>query len=116
MAGEEAFAEYVESVLPRLVDVGASGAFMWCFADYHPDLWDRPPCDDGGAKHERHFGLVRPDGTLKPHAEVIRRFAATAPTVGAPVKTVTLDVTPDQYYDDPETCARRHYQTWKHPF
>jgi endo-1,4-beta-mannosidase len=115
MAGEEAFAEYVESVLPRLVDVGASGAFMWCFADYHPDLWDRPPCDDGGAKHERHFGLVRPDGSLKPHAEVIRRFAATAPTVGAPVKTVTLDVTPDQYYEDPETCARRHYQTWKHP-
>ena len=66
MAGEEAFAEYVGSVLPRLVDVGASGAFMWCFADYHPDLWDRPPCDDGGAKHERHFGLVRPDGSLKP--------------------------------------------------
>ena len=108
MAGEEAFAEYVGSVLPRLVDVGATGAFMWCFADYHPDLWDRPPCDDGGAKHERHFGLVRPDGSLKPHAEVIRRFAATAPTVEAPVKTVTLDVTPDQYYEDPEACARRH--------
>jgi endo-1,4-beta-mannosidase len=116
MAGEEAFAEYVGSVLPRLVDVGASGAFMWCFADYHPDLWDRPPCDDGGARHERHFGLVRPDGSLKPHAEVIRRFAATAPTVGPPVKTVTLDVTPDQYYEDPEASARRHYQTWKHPF
>ena len=110
MAGEEAFADYVESVLPRLVDVGASGAFMWCFADYHPELWDRPPCDDGGAKHERHFGLVRPDGSLKPHAEVIRRFAATAPTIRAPVKSVTLDVTPDQYYKDPEASARRHYQ------
>jgi endo-1,4-beta-mannosidase len=112
MAGEEAFADYVDLVLPRLVDVGASGAFMWCFADYHPDLWDRPPCDDGGAKHERHFGLVRPDGSLKPHAEVIRRFAATAPTVRAPVKTVTLDVTPDQYYADPEASARRLYQDW----
>ena len=115
MAGEEALADYVGSVLPRLVDVGASGAFMWCFADYHPDLWDRPPCDDGGAKHERHFGLVRPDGSLKPHADVIRRFAATAPTVAAPVKTVTLDVTPDEYYEDAVTHARRHYQTWKHP-
>ena len=112
MAGEAEFAEYVESVLPRLVDVGATGAFVWCFADYHPDLWDRPPCDEGGAKHERHFGLVRPDGGLKPHAEVIKKFAATAPTIRAPVKTVTLDMTPDQYYQDPEAWARRLYQAW----
>ena len=47
MAGEEAFAGYVESVLPRLIDVGSTGAFMWCFADYHPDLWDRPPLRRG---------------------------------------------------------------------
>jgi len=112
MAGEAELADYVEAVLPRLVDVGATGAFMWCFADYHPDLWDRPPCDDGGAKHERHFGLVRPDGSLKPHAGVIERFAATGPTIGAPVKTVTLDVTPDQYYLDPATHARKLYQGW----
>jgi len=112
MAGEEAFADYVEAVLPRLVDVGSTGAFMWCFADYHPDLWDRPPCDAGGAKHERHFGLVRPDGNLKPHAEVIKGFAATGPTVSAPVKTLTLDVTPDEYYLDPATHARRLYQQW----
>jgi endo-1,4-beta-mannosidase len=112
MAGEEAFAEYVKEVLPRLVDVGATGAFMWCFSDYHPDLWDRPPCDEGGAKHERHFGLVRPDGSLKPHAEVIRRFAATGPTVRAPVKTLTLDVTSDEYYLDPASHARRLYQDW----
>ena len=112
MAGEEAFAGYVESVLPRLTDVGSTGAFMWCFADYHPDLWDRPPCDEGGAKHERHFGLIRPDGSLKPHAEVIRRFAATEPTVRSPVKTLTLDVTPDEYYLDPAAHARRLYQQW----
>lgn len=112
MAGEEEFADYVESVLPRLVEVGATGALMWCFADYHPDLWDRPPCDDGGAKHERHFGLVRPDGGLKPHAEVLQRFAATAPTIRSPVKTVTLDVTPDEYYQDPAAHARRLYQDW----
>ena len=112
MAGEEELADYVESVLPRLVEVGATGALMWCFADYHPELWDRPPCDDGGAKHERHFGLVRPDGSLKPHAEGLRRFAASAPTIQSPVKTVTLDVTPDQYYLDPAAHARRLYQDW----
>jgi endo-1,4-beta-mannosidase len=112
MAGEEAFADYVYQVLPRLVEVGATGAFMWCFADYHPDLWDRPPCDEGGARHERHFGLVRPDGTIKPHADVIRRFAETSPTIGPAAKTVTLDITPDQYYLDPAFHARRLYETW----
>jgi len=43
---------------------------------------------------------------------VIERFAATGPTIGAPVKTVTLDVTPDQYYLDPATHARKLYQDW----
>ena len=110
MAGEEGFAEYVGRVLPRLVEVGSTGAFMWCFADYAEDLWDRPPCDSGGAKHERHFGLVRPDGSLKPHAEVIRRFAASGPRVQIPDKTVALDVTPAEYYEDPAGHARRLYQ------
>ena len=112
MAGEEAFAEYVAAVLPRLIEVGSTGAIMWCFADYDPELWDRPPCDEGGAKHERHFGVVRPDGSLKPHAEVIRSFAETGPTVSSPTKTLTLDVTPDQYYLDPDGNARRFYRDW----
>lgn len=110
MAGEERFAEYVRATLPRLVDVGATGAMLWCFADYATDLWDRPPCEETGAKHERHFGLVRPDGTLKPHADVIKEFSATYPSVSAPNRTVTLDVTPDEYYLDPEGHARRLYE------
>ncbi len=112
MAGEEAFAEYVGQVLPRLVEVGSPGAMLWCFADYAEDLWDRPPCDDGGAKHERHFGLVRPDGTPKPHVETMRRFAANSPTVTPPTKTVELDITPDEYYEAPADHARRLYRTF----
>jgi endo-1,4-beta-mannosidase len=112
MAGEEAFADYVGRTLPRLVDVGATGALLWCFADYAPELWDRPPCDPAGAKHERHFGLVRPDGTLKPHAEAVAAFAASQPTVRRPVKTVSLDVSPDEYYRDPATTARRLYDAF----
>ena len=96
MAGEDDFAAYVEQVLPRLIDVGSPGSMFWCFADYAEELWDRPPCDDNGAKHERHFGLIRPDGSIKPHVEVIRAFAATNPTVREPVRTVELDVTPDE--------------------
>jgi endo-1,4-beta-mannosidase len=109
MAGEAVFAAYVAEVLPRLVEVGATGAFLWCFADYAPELWDRPPCDEAGAKHERHFGLVRPDGSLKPHTEALKAFAATDPTIRDPVKTVALDVSPDDYYRDPAGHARRLY-------
>ena len=75
LLAEDDLAEYVEAVLPRLVEVGARGALLWCFADYEESLWNRPPLDR--ARHERFFGLVRPDGSLKPHAEVLRRFAAT---------------------------------------
>jgi endo-1,4-beta-mannosidase len=109
MAGEEVFAEYVAAVLPKLVEVGSPGAMLWCFADYVEELWDRPPCDPSGARHERHFGLIRPDGTVKPHAEVIRRFATTRPTVEPASRTLTLDVSPDEYYTDPAGHARRLY-------
>lgn len=79
MASEEAFAEYIRQVLPGLQAVGATGAMLWCFADYAEELWHLPPCSE--SRHERHFGLVRPDGTLKPHAEVVRQFAASQPKV-----------------------------------
>jgi endo-1,4-beta-mannosidase len=79
MASEDDFAEYISLVLPRIQEIGATGAFVWCFADYATDLWDLPPC--GESRHERHFGLVRPDGSLKPHAQVIKHFAATRPLV-----------------------------------
>lgn len=111
MASEDDLAAYVEAVLPRLVEVGATGAFVWCYADYAPELWDRPPCDE--ARHERFFGLVRPDGSLKPHAEVIRRFAASRPVVRTePSRRVHLDLSPDDYYADPIGNITRLYQRY----
>jgi len=99
MASEDALAAYLDAVLPRLVDVGATGAFLWCFADYAESLWEKPPCKE--SKHERFFGLVRPDGSVKPHADVIKRFAERKPTVQPAKRTLTLAVTPDEYYADP---------------
>jgi endo-1,4-beta-mannosidase len=111
MASEEDLAQYVEAVLPRLLDVGATGSFMWCYADYSSDLWNRPPCDE--ARHERFFGLVRPEGSLKPHAEVIRRFAATKPVVNPqPARVVTLDISADEYYANPEAQITRLYHDY----
>jgi endo-1,4-beta-mannosidase len=99
MLGEEVLAEHMAEVLPRLVEVGATGAMVWCFADYHESLWDRPPCD--AHRHERHFGLVRPDGSLKPHAEVLRAFAVSRPRIRQPSPRASLVVDGDAYYADP---------------
>ncbi|NJL54994.1 cellulase family glycosylhydrolase [bacterium] len=112
MASEQALADYIEATLPKLLEVGSTGSVFWCFADYAKELWDKPPCDPHGATHERHFGLVRPDGSLKPHAEVIRKFAATRPTVQAATRTVTLDITPDEFYENPSAHAARLYKDY----
>jgi endo-1,4-beta-mannosidase len=111
LAAEEELAAYVETVLSNLVRTGATGAMLWCFADYDRALWDQPPCDT--ARHERFFGLLRPDGTLKPHAEAVRRFAATSPTVAAapPWAAFTDDrdepLTEAVFYEDPTGHVRR---------
>jgi len=99
MASEEDLAAYVEAVLPRLVAVGATGAMPWCFADVTPALWERPPYRDW--RHERSFGLLRPDGSLKPHAEALRRFAATKPQIARPPAIKLDSIDPDDYYRDP---------------
>jgi len=97
MASEEDFAEYLRQCLPRLVEVGTQGALIWCFADYSRELWHRPPCDQ--SRHERFFGLVRPDGSLKPHAQVLKDFAATRPTVRPIPEFARLSVSADEFYD-----------------
>ncbi len=111
MVGEERLAEHLEQVLPRLVEVGSRGAAIWCFADYHESLWDRPPCDV--QLHERHFGLVRPDGSLKPHAEVLRRFIASGPTIGEPSARARVNVDGADFYADPEAVVRELYRDFR---
>lgn len=108
MASEEDFAIYVGKVLPKLLEVGATGAVLWCFADYVPELYHRPPCDQ--AKHERFFGLIRPDGSLKPHAEIIRQFANNHPLIKPPKRKITLDITPDEFYKNPLAHTQRLYK------
>jgi endo-1,4-beta-mannosidase len=111
MASEDDFATYVETVLPKLVEVGATGAMLWCYADYIPELWDKPPCYE--SRHERFFGLVRPDGSLKPHAKVIRRFAQNKPVAQEnPTYSVSLGITPDEYYTAPWEHQKRLYQAY----
>ena len=111
MLSEQALAEHLAEVLPRLVEVGATGAMVWCYADYHESLWDRPPCDL--QKHERHFGLVRPDGSLKPHAEVIRDFIAAGPVIGEPSARARIEVDGEAFHRDPSEVLPNLYAAFK---
>lgn len=99
MASEEDFAEFLRLTIPKLQDSGATGAMLWCFADYVPELWNVPPCQN--AVHERFFGLVRPDGSLKPHAKVIQEFAKTKPQVKPIPSYAKLTVNADEFYKEP---------------
>ena len=99
MASEEDFAEFLRLTIPKLQDSGATGAMLWCYADYIPELWDKPPCDN--AVHERFFGLVRPDGSLKPHAKVIQEFAKTNPQVKPIPDYAKIAVNADEFYKEP---------------
>jgi endo-1,4-beta-mannosidase len=100
MASERGFADHVERLLTRLWEQGAAGVYLWCFADYAEKLWDRPPCSD--AIHERHFGLVRPDGTFKPHAKVVERFAAEGRRVRPRPSDFRLGLGADEFYANPD--------------
>ena len=111
MLGEETLAEHLAVVLPRLVEVGSTGAMVWCYADYHESLWDRPPCDV--QRHERHFGLVRPDGSLKPHAAVLRDFIASGPLIGEPSARARIEVDGAAYYADPAAALPPLFEAFK---
>jgi endo-1,4-beta-mannosidase len=110
MASEAALADYLRETLPRLVEVGARGALVWCFADYARDLWGRPPCQE--ARHERFFGLVRPDGSLKPHAQVLKDFARTRPKVKPIPRYARLTVNADEFYAAPAECLPGLYRAY----
>lgn len=71
---EEEMSSYACAVLSKLVEIGAIGAMWWCWADYDPQLASLPPFDD--APHELRFGMVRSDGTEKPVAQALARFAS----------------------------------------
>jgi|GEM_PF-6497675 len=88
---------------------------QWCWADYTPDHWDRPAGEPGGAKHEHHYGLIRPDGIPKPHADVLRAFAATNPMVmTTPRDAIPLAAMPTtaEYYTDPKGHCVRLYSEY----
>lgn len=90
---EDEMAEYGYGVLDRLQNRGALGAFWWCWADYTGAVTRMAPFDR--APHELTFGIVRGDGSEKPVAHMLARFAREARAVLAPPPPIVEE---DTYY------------------
>jgi endo-1,4-beta-mannosidase len=112
LASEDEGAAYYGAVVARLVETGAAGAYAWCYADYDPRLFARPPL--ATAVRERTFGLVRADGSEKPAVGIfreLRKHRDAGGLVPGPVPRV-LDVNADEYYRTPGTHFDRLYAQW----
>jgi endo-1,4-beta-mannosidase len=114
LASEDEQAAYYAEVIDNLIETGAAGAYAWCYADYDPILFNRPPFVT--AVRERTFGLVRADGSEKPAAEVFRKLKRRreareiAPSPPDPFRV--LDVTANEYYHAPAANFARLYSRW----
>jgi len=112
LASEDEAGRYYAAVLDGLASTGAAGAYAWCYADYDPQLFNRPPLDT--AVRERTFGLVRADGSEKPAADVFRQFRKRWEAGGiihAPIPRV-LNIPADEYYRAPRSHFDRLYARW----
>ncbi|HWX42020.1 MAG TPA: cellulase family glycosylhydrolase [Blastocatellia bacterium] len=99
-------ARFTFRALDALRGAGFLGAMLWCYGDYSPALFSRPPLDE--APHERSFGLWRADHSAKPAVAEIGRFA------GADRKTASddfgwIDITREDFYREPGRNLRRLY-------
>jgi endo-1,4-beta-mannosidase len=68
---EESQARFISETLYTALAHGASGAFVWCFSDFTSET--DPPYE--WRPLELGFGVIRGNGSLKPAALVIKRFA-----------------------------------------
>jgi hypothetical protein len=112
LASEEEGGEYYREVIERLVATGAAGAYAWCYPDYDPRLFERPPLKI--TVRERTFGIVRADGSEKPAADVFRKLRKRrdAGQLARGAIPSILDVTPDEYYRAPDEHFNRLYAAW----
>jgi len=107
---EEAAAAHTTAALEGLRRAGCLGAFLWCYSDYDPALWQQPPFDL--APHERTFGLWRVDRSAKPAVAAIAAFVgAERCTPGD--EEAWIDVDREEYLLDPSALLPRLYRRYR---
>ena len=107
---EEVAAAYTTAALQGLRRAGCLGAFLWCYSDYDPALWESPPFDL--APHERTFGLWRTDGSPKPAVAAIAAFAGTERCTPGDADA-WIDIGRDEFLLDPNAQLPRLYRRYR---
>jgi endo-1,4-beta-mannosidase len=106
---EDRAERYYQKVFDLLISNGISGAFVWCFSDFEPLLWDSPPFDH--RVHERYFGLFRWDGSAKEAAGLIPKLDRQ--TTENESNLDWIDIKPDEYYEQPKEHIERLFRRFK---
>jgi endo-1,4-beta-mannosidase len=106
---EEAAASYTGRVLDGLREAGSSGAMLWCYADYAPEMWTEPPLDE--ARHERSFGLWRADGSAKPAVAIVTGAAGRSRV--APPDDGWIDIDRERFWARPGAELPRLYGRYR---
>lgn len=97
---EEAVGDFYRASLSYMQKAGLIGALAWCFADYAPGIWNKPPLSQ--CRHERHFGLLRHDGSPKKSLAVFESASAVEPQPGGLDTGLFFhDFTAATFYHDP---------------
>ena len=109
LVSEEDAAQYTRAVLPGIQEAGATGAMLWCYADYDPATWSKPPLDL--SVHERSFGLWRADGSAKPSVAQVSAFAGRS-RLPAPDQE-WIDIEPQEYWQRPSLQLPRLYGRYR---
>jgi endo-1,4-beta-mannosidase len=107
---EEAAAAYTTAALEGLRRAGCLGAFLWCYSDYDPALWQQPPFDL--APHERTFGLWRIDGSPKPAVAAIAAFIG-AERCSPGYADAWIDIDRDEFLLDSNAQLPRLYRRYR---
>ena len=110
LVDEQAAAAYTGRALTSLRAAGCTGAMLWCYTDYVPDMWVKPPFDI--AIHERSFGLWRADGSPKPSVEVVEAFTSVDQAVHL-TSLEWLDIEPDEFWETPADNLSRLYGRYR---
>jgi endo-1,4-beta-mannosidase len=107
---EEAAAAYTGRALAALRDAACAGAMVWCYTDYDPAIWAKPPLDI--AVHERSFGLWRADGAPKPAVAAVQAFTGTT-RLDVSDNQAWIDLDPDEFYANPRLHLSRLYRRYR---
>ena len=107
---EQAAADYTERALAALREAGCTGAMLWCYTDYVPAIWVKPPLDV--ATHERSFGLWRADGSPKPSVAVVKAFTGLD-RKDSPDSREWIDIEPDDFWENSADNLARLYGRYR---